>query len=53
MAGDLAGTRASLARARALDPGNRRYLAMSLGVGALGLLPEAAAKRVARRAGLG
>ena len=38
-AGDLAGARASLARARALDPGNPRYWAMSLGVAALALAP--------------
>ena len=36
-AGDLAAARASLARARALDPGNPRYWAMSFGVAALGL----------------
>ena len=38
-AGDLASARASLARARALDPGNPRYWAMSLGVAALALAP--------------
>ena len=42
-AGDLAGARASLARARALDPGNPRYWAMSLGVAALALAPRRAA----------
>jgi len=41
-AGDLAGARASLARARALAPGNPRYWAMSLGVAALGLAPRRA-----------
>lgn len=38
-AGDLASARATLARARALDPGNPRYWAMSLGVAALAFAP--------------
>ena len=53
-AGDLAGARASLARARALDPGNPRYWAMSLGVAALALAPGALAgsrRRDPRRRG--
>lgn len=38
-AGDLASARATLARARALDPGNPRYWAMSVGVAALAFAP--------------
>jgi glycosyltransferase involved in cell wall biosynthesis len=42
-AGDLAAARGSLARARALDPANPRYWAMSLGLAALALAPRRAA----------
>lgn len=39
LAGDLPAARAALARARALQPGNPRYWAMSLGLAALSLAP--------------
>jgi len=48
MAGDLAAARASLARARALDPAEPRYWAMSLALALRGLVP---AGRAGARAG--
>ena len=42
LAGDLPAARAALARARALQPANPRYWAMSLGLAALSLAPSLA-----------
>jgi glycosyltransferase involved in cell wall biosynthesis len=45
LAGDLASARAALARARALDPAEPRYWAMSLALGLRGLAPSRAGTR--------